>query len=106
MHLKDRSKEKQLKLHKMCERFVHRVDAEYLRDGLPPFRDTLLYLNTSVIQSQIMRKYDRGCKERLIQGGTNFFKYDFYTINLFASINEMFLTSPLAQEVPSHCSGS
>eukprot|EP00977_Amphora_coffeiformis_P020487 scaffold8306_cov171-Amphora_coffeaeformis.AAC.4 len=74
-YLKDSSKNKQLHLHKICEDFVHRVDAEHLRAGLPAFSDTLLYLQTSGIQDSILRKYRTSCKEGLIDGKSFFKKY-------------------------------
>ena len=80
--LRDESKSKTLHLHEICQQFVHRVDKECIRNDLPDFYDTLLYLQPSVVQQKILRKYDKSCRDH--PNSRNFFRYDILTAFVLA----------------------
>ena len=67
--LKEESKSLILKLHEICQPFIHRVSAKRVREELPDFHDTLLYVQPSADQQKIMRAYDQNCCDK------NFFRY-------------------------------
>ena len=50
-----------LELKQLSEPFIHRMGSASLRSKLPDIVDTLFYLQPSVIQNKIIKKYEMEC---------------------------------------------